>query len=152
MKKSYEDLVPSSLRMAIFIQASLFTVFSAILFIFPETILEFFGWARADGIITRLFAAALFSIAANIIYYVREEPERVQHAVNQIFLFSTIGLVGMCMSIFLGAQDRPAMSWLLCLVFLLNHLYWLYNRFMVAEILAMEHEKLSDIYDSLKNT
>lgn len=129
-----EVRVVTAMRYSLLIQSILFVLISTSLLIMPVTILEYFGWLNPDGIFARLFSVMMIGFSLNMILNWKSAEKVIFKLVNQTFYIVSGLLAASCISLIVGTEGRPAIIWLMCLIFLLLHLFWLYWRIMIKEV------------------
>ena len=122
------------MRYSLLIQSILFVLISILLLIMPVTILEYFGWLNPDGIFARLFSVMMIGFSLNIILNWKSTEKVIFKLVNENFYIVSGLLAASCISLIVGTEGRPAIIWLICFMFLLLHLFWLYWRIMIQEV------------------
>lgn len=122
------------MRYSLLIQSILFILISILLLIMPVTILEYFGWLNPDGIFARLFSVMMIGFSFNMMLNWKSTEKVIFKLVNQNFYIVSGLLAAGCISLIVGTEGRPAIIWLICFMFLLLHLFWLYWRIMIKEV------------------
>ena len=122
------------MRYSLLVQSILFVLISILLLIMPVTILEYFGWLNPDGIFARLFSVMMIGFSLNMILNWKSTEKVIFKLVNENFYIVSGLLAASCISLIVGTEGRPAIIWLICFMFLLLHLFWLYWRIMIQEV------------------
>lgn len=123
--------VPENLRTWFIIHFIADYLFAIPLFLFPTTVLTWFGWQSIDPFATRLVAAALFGIGG-VSLMMRNETAPTYHAMlNLKLIWSVTAIVGMVASL-IASGGSPGFGWAVVGIFTIFSTAWAYYKIQIS--------------------
>ncbi len=137
-KSEKKQVVPSGLRDWFMIHFYVDLMVGIPLFLFPEKILDFWGWGQVDLITTRLFAAALLGIGMGSLLIKKSGVEVYESMLNLKIIWSTSAILGIMISLLQGQESGALLPGLALIVFIFFNFLWVYWRLVVAGYFSRE--------------
>ena len=122
------EIIPRMLKTFFIIHFIIDISFAVPLFIAPEWFLSLLGWETVDPISGRLVAAALFGIGIESFLGRNSGVQAYKGMLNLKIIWSVSAIVGILLSLGLGAQGRPLFGWFLTALFIGFNVVWVYWR------------------------
>lgn len=121
--------VPDSLRTWFIIHFIADYLFAIPLFLFPATILTWFGWQTVDPLATRLVAAALFGIGGASLLVRDENAQTYQAMLTLKIIWSVTAIIGTLITLIRGG---PAFGWAILAIFTVFSAVWAYYKIQLT--------------------
>ncbi len=119
--------IPQSLRNWFLIHFIVDIILGIPLIFFPEIILQLFGLpgTQAESILARLVGAALLGIGGVSFFSYKKSKESFDTLLTMKIIWSTSAILGLLISISVGA---PSSLWILVAIFVVFSLAWIYYK------------------------
>lgn len=137
-KSEKKQVVPPGLRGWFMVHFYVDLMVGVPLFLFPERILNFWGWGQVDLITTRLFAAALLGIGMGSLLVKKSGVEVYESLLNLKIIWSTAAILGIMISILQGQRNGILLSGMALIVFIFFNFLWIYWRMVVSGYYSRE--------------
>jgi hypothetical protein len=124
--------VPLALRKWFLVHFLIDFIFAIPLMFIPVMLLTSMGWQAVDPVAARLVAAALFGIGLESLLSYNAPVETYKGMLNLKITWSFGAIVGLILSLVQGDQGRPAVLWLLLLVFVFFNGLWIYWKIKIS--------------------
>lgn len=117
--------IPAGLRTWFVIHFAADIMFGIPLLFFPQVILEFFGWATYDPIMSRLAGAALMGIGIESLLGRNASAETFRAMLNLKVIWASSALFALGAGI---AEGAPPIAWVIVGIFAVFWTVWVYYR------------------------
>ena len=122
---SQSSPVPPALRIWFIIHFVMDMLFAIPLFFSPTHVLSLFGWTTIDPLAARLVASAFFAIGSSSFLVRNASPEVYRAMLDLKLIWSAIAMIGILISLWLGA---PRFALAAFVIFLVFFLVWAFYR------------------------
>ena len=119
------DTVPNGLRTWFVIHFVADVLFAIPLLLFPQALLNFFGWKTYDPIMTRLVGAALMGIGVESLLGRNASAATFRAMLNLKVIWASSALIAIGFGI---AEGAASTAWLFMTIFFVFWCVWVYYR------------------------